>query len=270
VSVHSPASTTPTSAVPDTLMVDVRRWSGDAFFFGSVFSELRTLLTERAAKRAAGNADVAEIQPRSGPEAAERLAAFDCFTSPDKLAQLRKVQQTQAAPSGVPSEAVAQHTSADGAGEETDDADVDAVEPFTSEEAAAAISELIKQLSDDSGCDFPASAACRLCEIVNDDTASGRQAPVASSMSAAVLQSSEMQQALADALEELVVSPCSAVSVPLTVAVSNLLRSPGATSVSEQLLAALRKLSTTDYFKSVRVPENVQQCASDALKTKAA
>lgn len=277
VSVHSP-DTTPTASqelnVPKSFVVDVNRWSGDAFFFGSIFTELRTVLQQRCEERAQGKGDVADIVPRAGPEAVKRLATFNYFTTPDKQHELQKLQSAAQPVTSESSAGQSEKSSAESATAETDSNDAlpqpALLQRFTSAQAAHNAEELIRSLGDDSGCDFPASAASRLCELVNDDTSFGSRAPAADSHSAAILESAELQQALAAALQRLAACPCSTISVPLAVAAATLLRAAKALSASPsegsaQVAAALAQLSKTAFFESQQLPQNVRACTAAAV-----
>ena len=276
LSVHSP-DTTPTESeelnVPKSFVVDVNRWSGDAFFFGSIFTEIRTTLQQRCDDRAQGKTDVADIVPRSGPDAVKRLATFNYFTVPDKLYELQAPKAATHTESVSSAAGQTEQSTTESAANSETDTEPGLPQPAvlhrcTSAQATQTVQELIQSLGDDSGCDFPASAASRLCELVNEDTVFGSRTPAAHTHTAAILESSELQQALAAALQRLVSSPCSTISVPLAVAAATLLRaastSPGGAGFT-QLAQALSKLSQTPFFVSQQLPDNVRECTAAAV-----
>jgi len=277
LAVHTP-DTTPTLSqqlsVPDSFVVDMNRWSGDAFFFGSVFTELRSTLQQRSAIRAEGKADVADIVPRSGADAVKLLATFNYFTTPDKLHELQALQAATHAGVSVPAASQSEQSTTVSEGGETDMNQNGLPQPAelqrcTSVQAAEAIEELIGHLGDDSGCDFPASAASRLCELVNDDTKFGSQSPAAHTHTAAILQNTDLKMALTGAIQALVSRPCSTISVPLAVAAGNLLRAAGGASGAgaggDQLAQALGQLSQTPFFVSQQLPHIVRECTAAAV-----
>jgi len=224
---------------PTAFIMDMTRWRGDAFFFGGIVFELRTVMKERVQDPAwlsesttPGSLSVPNLPLRTGEEAALYMHHFPYFTTPDKLAAMackRQLGMTGAddaigTAASLATASTGSHAQGSpGSAELLTDADQTALARVADNMVASLTKRQGGGGSGGQGsCAAVDAAAVRLCRQVTEDTHMGQAAPASGSITSAIAGQLTCMLALADALPTCRQKRNRELTIPLTMATARI------------------------------------------------